>query len=165
MHTLLPPTFILVALLPAPARPDDARAKIEVEGRYREWLDAANKRDAAALTALYDDDAVLMPKQEEPAVGKAAIADYYKRLVADPHFVPFTATFVSNSFHAAGGLAIDTVDFDGDLTREGKAIHFHGKALLVWRKQKDGSWKIFRYMFDEIPAKKPSVPGKAAAAD
>ena len=39
----------------------------------------------------------------------AAIGEYYKKLVADPHFV---------------------------------------------KKQVDGSWKIFRYMFDEIPAKK-----------
>ena len=42
------------------------------------------------------------------------------------------------------------------LTRDGKQIHFHGKILIVWKKQKDGSW-IFRYMFDEIPAKKLST--------
>jgi hypothetical protein len=36
----------------------------------------------------------------------------------------------------------------------GKQIHFRGKNLLVWKKQTDGSWKIFRYMYDEIPAKK-----------
>ena len=43
------------------------------------------------------------------------------------------------------------------LTRDGKQIGFHGKILIVWKKQKDGSWKIFRYMFDEIPAKKLST--------
>ena len=53
-----------------------------------------------------------------------------------------------------GDIAIDTLDFDGELTRDSKQIHFHGKILLVWKKQEDSSWKIFRYMFDEIPAKK-----------
>ena len=49
---------------------------------------------------------------------------------------------------------IATVLFEGDVTRNGKQIHFRGKELLVWKKQADGSWKIFRYMYDEIPAKK-----------
>ena len=28
------------------------------------------------------------------------------------------------------------------LTRDGKQIHFHGKILIVWKKQKDGKWKV-----------------------
>jgi len=32
------------------------------------------------------------------------------------------------------------------------------KNLLVWKKEADGSWKIFRYIYDEIPAKKQSAP-------
>ena len=39
------------------------------------------------------------------------------------------------------------------VTRNDKPIHFHGKSLVVWRTQGDGSWKIFHYMFDEIPQK------------
>ena len=157
MRKLSSLTLILVAGLaglPALAQHDEANIKTVVEDRYKEWFAAANKKDAEGLTNLYDEHAVLMPKQEEPVIGKAAIAEYYKRLVADPHFVPFTVTFESNSFHVVGDIAIDTGDFDGELTRGGKRIYFHGKTLLVWKKQKDGSWKIFRYMFDEIPAKK-----------
>ena len=32
---------------------------------------------------------------------------------------------------------------EGDVTRDEKQTHFRGKNLLVWRKQKDSSWKIF----------------------
>ena len=60
----------------------------------------------------------------------------------------------SNSFHMVGDIAIETADFDGVVTRNDKQINFHGTNLIVWKKQEDGSWKIFRYMFDEIPAKK-----------
>ena len=73
---------------------------------------------------------------------------------ADPHFVPFTLALNWNSFHVVDDIAIATSVFEGDVTRNGKQIHFRGKNLLVWKKQADGSWKIFRYMFDEIPAKK-----------
>jgi uncharacterized protein (TIGR02246 family) len=133
---------------------DEARIKTAVEDVYKQWLAAANKKDAAALTDLYDENAVLMPKQEEPVIGKAAIGEYYKKLVADPQFVPFALTLNWNSFHLAGDIAIATSMFEGDVTRNGKQIHFRGKNMLVWKKHADGSWKIFRYMFDEIPAKK-----------
>jgi uncharacterized protein (TIGR02246 family) len=133
---------------------DEARIKAAVEDRYQEWLSAANKKDATALTNLYDENAVLMPKAEEPVLGKAAIGEYYKKLVADPHFVPFTLKLDWNSFHVVDDIAIATALFEGDATRDGKQIHFRGKDLLVWKKQADGSWKIFRYMYDEIPAKK-----------
>ena len=133
---------------------EDARIKAAVEDRYKDWLAAANKKDLSAMTDLYDENAVLMPKEEEPAFGKAAIGEYYKKLFANPQFVPFTLTLNWNSFHVVGDIAITTAVFDGDVTRNGKQIHFRGKDLIVWKKQADASWKIFRYMFDEIPAKK-----------
>jgi uncharacterized protein (TIGR02246 family) len=154
MRRLLSLTLMVLVVLPALAKDNEANIKTAVEDRYKEWIAAANKKDAAALTNLYDDDAVLMPKEQEPILGKAAIGEYYKKLVTDPHFVPFTLTLNWNSFHVLGDIAIATSVFEGEVTRDGKQIHFRGKNLLVWKKQEDGSWKIFRYMYDEIPAKK-----------
>ena len=148
-------TLILLLSVPVLAQDnDEARIKTTVEDRYKEWLAAENKKDAAAVTDLYDEKAVLLPKQEEPVLGKAAIGEYYKNLFANPQFVPFTLMLNWNSFHLVGDIAIATSVFEGDVTRNGKQIHFRGKNLLVWKRQADGSWKIFRYMFDEIPAKK-----------
>ena len=133
---------------------EEAKIKAAVEDRYQEWLAAENKRDAAAVTNFYDDNAVLLPKAEEPMIGKAAIGEYYKKQMANPQFVPFTLKSDWNSFHLAGDVAIATAIFEGDATRNEKQIHFRGKNFLVWKKEADGSWKIFRYMYDEIPAKK-----------
>ena len=97
-----------------------------------------------------------MPKQEEPVIGKAAIGEYYKKLVADPHYAVHGDVRIEQL--PRGRRHRDRHSgFRWQLTRDGKQIHFHGKILIVWKKQKDGSWKIFRYMFDEIPAKKPST--------
>ena len=145
---------MLLLSVPAMAQEEEGKIKAAVEDRYKEWLAAANKKDVAAMIDLYDENAVLMPKSEEPVLGKAAIGEYYKKLFANPDFVPFTLNSNWNSFHVAGDVAIATSVFEGDVTRNGKQTHFRGKNLLVWKKQKDGSWKIFRYMFDEIPAKK-----------
>ena len=156
---LNPKLFLLTltSLLSVPVLANDdeeARIKATLEDRYQEWLAAENKKDAAAVTDLYDEKAVLLPKQEEPVLGKAAIGEYYKNLFANPNFVAFTLTTNWNSFYVVGDIAIASVLFEGDVTRNGKQIHFRGKELLVWKKQADGSWKIFRYMYDEIPAKK-----------
>ena len=154
MRKLLWLTFMLLLSVPAMAQEEEGKIKAAVEDRYKEWLAAANKKNAAAMIGLYDENAVFMPKSEEPVLGKAAIGEYYKKLFANPDFVPFTLNSNWNSFHVAGDVAIATSVFEGDVTRNGKQIHFRGKNLLVWKKQGDGSWKVFRYMFDEIPAKK-----------
>jgi uncharacterized protein (TIGR02246 family) len=154
MRKLLPLTLIFVAVWPAMAQADQARIKAAVEGVYQEWLAAANRKDAEALANLFDENAVLLPKQEEPVLGKPAIGAYYETLVANPQFVPFTLRLDWNSFYTVADVAIASAVFEGDVTRNGKQIHFRGKDLLVWKKQPDGSWKIFRYMFDEIPQKK-----------
>ena len=158
MRKLFLLTLMLLVSVPVLAQDnEETKIKTAVDDRYQEWLAAANKKDVSAMTNLYDENAVLMPKSEEPVLGKAAIGEYYKKLFADPHFVPFTLTLNWNSFHLVGDIAIATSVFEGDVTRNGKQIHFRGKNLLVWKKEGDGSWKIFRYMYDEIPAKKQSA--------
>jgi hypothetical protein len=84
----------------------------------------------------------------------AAIGEYYKKLFANPQFVPFTLTLNWNSFPGWATSRLRPRSAKVTVTRNGKQIHFRGNNLLVWKKQVDGSWKIFRYMFNEIPAKK-----------
>ena len=154
MRTLIFVMLFMLSLRAFARDNEDARIKAMVEDRYQEWLAAANKKDAATMANLYDENAVLLPKSEEPVLGQTAMGEYYKRLFANPNFVPFTLKLDWNSFHLAGDVAIATALFEGDATRNGKPIHFRGKNLLVWKKQADNSWKIFRYVYDEIPAKK-----------
>ena len=155
MHKLILPIVTLILSLPAFAQDnEEAKIKAAIEGRYQESIAAENKKDITAMTNLYDDNAVLMPQSEETVRSKTAITEYYEKLFANPDFVPFTLKTDWNSFQLVGDIAIATSVFQGDATRNGKHIHFHGKDLLVWKKQSDGSWKIFRHMYDEIPTKK-----------
>src|SRR5437899_13029695 len=118
---------MLLLSVPAMAQEEEGKIKAAVEDRYKEWLAAANKKNAAAMIGLYDENAVLMPKSEEPVLGKAAIGEYYKKLFANSDFVPFTLTLNWNSFHVVGDIAIATSVFEGDVTRDGKQTHFRGK--------------------------------------
>jgi hypothetical protein len=81
MRKLFLLTFMLLLSVPVLANDnEEAKIKAAVEDRYKDWIAAANKKDTAALTDLYDENAVLMPKEEEPVIGKAAIGEYYKNL-------------------------------------------------------------------------------------
>ena len=91
-------TLVFLAVVPVLAKDNEAEIKAAVAKRYQQWIATENKKDAEAITDLYDENAILMPKQEEPVIGKAAIGEYYRQLVADPHFAPFTLTLQSNSF-------------------------------------------------------------------
>jgi ketosteroid isomerase-like protein len=143
MRKLLSLTLMFLVVLPALANDNEAKIKAAVEDRYKEWIAAANKKDAAALTNLYDENAVLMPKEEEPVIGKAAIGEYYKKLVADPHFVPFTLTLNWNSFHVVGDIAIATSVFEGDVTRNGKQIHSAARTCLSGRNRQTVRGRFF----------------------
>jgi hypothetical protein len=61
MRKLLLLSLNFLVVLPALAQDNEAKIKSAVEDRYKEWIAAANKKDAAALTNLYDENAVLMP--------------------------------------------------------------------------------------------------------
>ena len=86
------------------------------------------EKDIAAMTNLYDDNAVLMPQSEEAVLGKAAIGEYYKKLFANPDFVPFTLKSDWNSFQLAGDIAIAASVFEGDATRQREAHPFPRKG-------------------------------------
>jgi len=146
---------MFLTALPAFAQEnDEAKIKTAVEDRYKEFVAAVNKKDISAVTNLFDQNAVMMPVREQPVIGRVAIGSWYNALFANPRFVGFSLALNWNSFHSVGDIAIETSVFDSDVTREGKHIHFQGKNLLVWKKQPDGSWKLFRYMYDEIQAMK-----------
>jgi len=57
-------TFLFLAVVPVLAKDNEATIKVAVTERYRQWIAAENKKDAEAITDLYDENAVLMPKQE-----------------------------------------------------------------------------------------------------
>ena len=57
-------TLVFLAVVPVLAKDDEANIKAAVTERYQRWIAAENKNDAEAITDLYDENVVLMPRQE-----------------------------------------------------------------------------------------------------
>ncbi len=129
---------------PAPAKPDLAQIKTEIQAVENAWAAALTARDLNALMALYTDDAVSMPNNQPILVGKAAIQ---KAQEAEFKTMPAGRTF-----------AFETMDVFGDgdvVTETGKStikdasgkVVGTGKYMAVFRKQ-DGKYLCIREIYN-----------------
>ncbi len=132
------------AAAPAPATPDLAQIKTEIQAVENAWAAALNARDVNALMALYTDDAVSMADNSPILVGKATIQAAQE---AEFKTLPAGQTFTFETMDVYG---------DGDIVTEtGKSIYKDakgkvtgtGKYMAVFRKQ-DGKYLCLREIYN-----------------
>ena len=108
-----------------------------------EWSAAASRKDAAAIAALYAEDAVAMPPNGAPAKGRAEIEALLKGFF-DAGVTAIDITTRSIEFH--GDVAIELADYSVTVTPPGKDPikgADQGKSVVVWKKKK-GKWQLYR---------------------
>lgn len=71
--------LLLLAAIAACTRPaDDASARDEVRQVFDRYVEASNGGDADALAALYAEDALLLPPDQELVEGREAIREFWE---------------------------------------------------------------------------------------
>lgn len=137
-----PITMGLLALalaLPLPALaqagPTDLRAQIAKMDQA--WQTAYNAGDAAALTALYTQDAKVMAPGREPASGPAAIKAFFTADIASGA----KNTLTLGDVVGFGDFALETGGWVAKAP-DGKHLD-HGTFMTLYKKA-DGGWKIYR---------------------
>jgi uncharacterized protein (TIGR02246 family) len=126
--------------------PADADAVRGVISKYR---DAWMATDPAAVLAVFNSDAVLLPHHgDDPVVGLAAV----ERFWWPPGSPPFTLTRMEVTVDEVGGdcriahaRGSDRIEWSSD----GKAYSQRGTYLNVLRKENDGTWRISHHMWDD----------------
>lgn len=138
-------------------RAEDAEAIRRLVGP--EWAAAWAAGDAAALAEFYAEDAVLLPQNQAPIVGKAAIRAGYERFL--------------EQFGVRGSSEVVELEVGGDwafmrgtyatavFLKQGGAPMAKDRGNWIWiaKRQADGSWKILR----AIGASEPALPGMQIA--
>jgi uncharacterized protein (TIGR02246 family) len=127
-----------------PAAPADTRAADEAAIRANSiaWSNATAQKDVDKAVSVYAPDAVVLsdggPINSDPAkirAGYQGLADAKDTTLA----WKTTKVEVARSGDIAyeyGAYHFDTKD------KKGKATTYHGKYVIVWKKQADGSWKV-----------------------
>jgi ketosteroid isomerase-like protein len=125
---------------------DTARA---IHASYAEYVSAAKAKSFPRLARLYDDGAMLLPPGRDPVSGRENIDKELRDFVASPGGL-VDETFTSVDLTVAGEYAVDVSRFDGHWNVPGRGpLPFKGKTMTIWKRQGDGSWKMYRDMWDE----------------
>ncbi|HEU4955905.1 MAG TPA: DUF4440 domain-containing protein [Gemmatimonadales bacterium] len=107
------------------------------------WGKAATAGDAAALTAFYASDAVLMPPGSPSIKGSEGIGKFFAGMTS-----AFNTQFelTTSAVDGRGDLAFSTGQYTATLTPKKAGAKpmptEKGKYLGVMKKQPDGSWKL-----------------------
>jgi uncharacterized protein (TIGR02246 family) len=131
-------------------KPDPLRAAIEKQNAA--FSAAFARGDIAAMAAAYTEDAIAFPPDAEMARGRAAIHALWQGLRdAGGKSIVLTTVDVQSSgdLVAEVGTAVTTIQPPGG-AEQPRSI----KYVVVWKRQADGSWKLFRDIWNSLPAAK-----------
>ena len=146
----------MVAVLLACAGCASAGKQPDVASRIRQldvdWSRAAQDRDVERVLSFWADDAIVFPPGSPAVAGKAAIREFVSKSFQTPGFnISWKTTTVAVS--SGGDLAYATgtnrVTFNAP---DGKQVTVEGKAVTVWRREKDGAWKCVIDIWNDVPA-------------
>jgi ketosteroid isomerase-like protein len=118
----------------------DARAGIEEGNRYLVAGVLVGNGDRVAT--VYADDATILPFGRAGTIqGHVAIADYWRSLLANTHFldIELTPMDISTSGDLAYEIGINRVKMQ---TGDAPPVLVTGRYLAVWRQGPDAKWRI-----------------------
>ena len=125
------------------AEPTIADIRGAIEAANQKWLAGMLAGDADGVIANYADDAMVMMPMTPTWSGRTAIELGMREMLAVTKVSEAKGTTLD--VVADGDLAVETGTFTFTTTMKGaKPVTEHGRYLTVWKRQVDGSWKIFR---------------------
>lgn len=118
------------------ARADVARA---AEG----YMQAVQDLDASAVAGFWAPDGILMSDDSPGLEGRAEVREYTERVY--PSLDVLHAELGNREIEVWGDVAMEITTFAATIRpKDGRAQEQTGRYLFIWKRQPDGSWKIWR---------------------
>jgi len=137
--------FWLILLLAALAlgaiansQPDGTAALLKIEG---ELMKAAAEHGSQGYLSYYADDAVEVPNGTAFLQGKENIAKTMGFLDNKDNHLTWSPVGAGIAASGDLGYTYGTYEFRSK-DKDGKPAVNHGKYTTIWKKQKNGSWKV-----------------------
>ena len=106
-----------------------------------EFMKAAAERGSAGYMSYYADDAVEVPNGVAIIPGKENIAKTMGFLDNKDNHLTWTPVGADISASGDLGYTYGTYEFRST-NKDGKLVVDYGKYTSIWKKQKDGQWKV-----------------------
>lgn len=98
--------------------------------------------DVSTTMSYYTDDAVSMPSGDPMLKGKEAIKNYSDEMAKSG--VKITAVkFTPTEIDGSASLAYEIGTYEMSMEIGPAKVNDNGKYLTLWKKQADGSWKVY----------------------
>jgi len=108
---------------------------------------AIEKGDAGAAAAFYDSAGMVMPHGMDASTGRAGITKMFGDMLQQLKVKDMKLEI--HDVVASGDLATETGHYEWTMVPpKGAAMTEKGKYVVVWHRQPDGSWKLFRDIFN-----------------
>ena len=143
---IVPVAALLIVIIAAPStRPLASASEKATADTLRqlegEFMKAAGERGSAGYMSYYADDAVEVPNGGPIIQGKVNIAKGMGFLDQKDNHLTWTPVGADISASGDLGYTYGTYEFRSK-DKDGKPVVDHGKYTSIWKKQKDGSWKV-----------------------
>ena len=129
---------------------DALRAADPIAAIYQQQIEAVKTGDIAILLRDLADNVVFMPPAEMTLFGKAQIEAWWRE-----YFEYFTISDFETTERVidfVGDCAVERILFSLKLmpTKGGTAIYDDGRFLNVWRREPDGTWKLWQRIWNSL---------------
>ena len=140
---LLAAVFLILSCAgPQPEPPaDHAEVRQAIEAVNAQLAEAFSRGDATAFASFYTPDGKMMAPNAESSAGRQAIEESF---APDFSTNPPTLKLTTADVEVHGDTAIEAGNYSISFILPGQeeAMEDHGKYVVVWKKQADGSWKL-----------------------
>ncbi len=116
-----------------------------IQDADKQYADAFNRGDPAALAALHTEDVLYLPPNASAVSGRQGVES-----MAKEHFDAGrkNMSFSSVQFGSDGDLAYHVGTFSVDAPTDEGMTRETGKFVDIYKRQADGSWKIHVTIFN-----------------
>jgi len=132
--------------------------QIEIEERLQSHADALSRQDMDAALDVFASDAVMKIANTEPLQGPQELREFFERLFASMHIG--TGRFFTEELYLYDALAFHFGTYEFTASRTGD-VQERGGFAIVWRRQRDGSWRYHRGLLNSSLPRSPwtGLPG------
>jgi uncharacterized protein (TIGR02246 family) len=137
--------------VPAPAEAEAAEdveaVTAAVNAIWDQYASSLNAGDVDRYMALWADDAMQLPPGSPPIVGKETLR---AGLESEVDLFTFDMAITNEEVQVSGDLAVARGTYTATVTPKdgGEAIPIDGKYMTLLKRQPDGSWKIYRDIYN-----------------